>query len=66
MFNELMGRIDDLSENFNNNKKGNIGTEIENIKKNKSEMKNTLTEMKNTLQAINSGVDEAEDQIRDL
>ena len=29
-------------------------------------MKNTQTEMKNTLQGINSGVDEAEDQIEDL
>ena len=29
-------------------------------------MKNTLTEMKNTLQGIDSGVDEAEDQISKL
>ena len=29
-------------------------------------MKNALTEMKNTLQGIDSGVDEAGDQIRDL
>ena len=29
-------------------------------------MKNTLTEMKNMLQGISNGVDEAEDQIRDL
>ena len=28
--------------------------------------KNTLTEMKTILQRINSGVEEAEDQIRDL
>ena len=40
--------------------------EIENIKKNQSEMKTTITEMKNILQGINSKVDEAEDQIRDL
>ena len=40
--------------------------EIENIKKHQSEMKTTLTEMKDTLQGINSRVDEAEDQIRDL
>ena len=29
-------------------------------------MKNTLSEMKNTLQEINSGVDEADYQIKDL
>ena len=29
-------------------------------------MKNTLIKMKNTLQGINSGVDEAEEDIRDL
>ena len=29
-------------------------------------MKNTLPEMRNALQGINRGVDEAEDQIRDL
>ena len=29
-------------------------------------MKNTLTEKKNSLQGIKSGVDEAEDQVRDL
>ena len=29
-------------------------------------MKDTLTEMKNNLQGINSIVDEAEDQLRDL
>ena len=40
--------------------------EPEDIKKVAVGMKNTLTEMKNTLQGINSGVDEAEDQIRDL
>ena len=40
--------------------------ELENIKNNQPEMKNTLTKTKNALQGINSGVDEAEDQIRDL
>ena len=40
--------------------------EIENIKKNQSEMKTTITEMKNILQGINSKVDEAEDQIREM
>ena len=35
-------------------------------KKNQSDMKNTITEIKNNLQGINSTVDEAEDQIRDL
>ena len=54
MLNELRGRVEELSENFNK--------EIQNIKENQSEMKNTLTEIKNTLQGINSGVDEAEDQ----
>ena len=36
------------------------------IKKNQSEMKDTLTEMKNNLWGINSGVDEAKNQINDL
>ena len=34
--------------------------EIENIKKNQSEMKTTITEMKNILQGINNRVYEAE------
>ena len=36
------------------------------IKKNQSEMKDLLTEMKNNLQGINSGVGEAEDQIKNV
>ena len=40
--------------------------DIETIKKNQSEMKDTLTKMKNNLQGINSGVDEAKNQISDL
>ena len=37
--------------------------EIGNIKQNQSEMKDKLTKMKNTLQGINSGLDDAENQI---
>ena len=51
----------ELSENFKSMKKC-----IETIKNNQSKMKGTLTEMKNNLWAINSRVDEAEDQISDL
>ena len=40
--------------------------ELENMKRNQSEMKNILTEMKNTLLGINSIVDETEDEIKDL
>ena len=39
---------------------------LENITKKQPTMKNTLTEMKNTVQGINSGVNEAEDEINDL
>ena len=39
---------------------------METTKMNQSEIKNTLTEIKNTLQGINSRVDEAENQIRNL
>ena len=61
MLNELR------EEDINLNKEiGNIKMEMENIKMNQSEIKNTLTKMKNTLQGINSGVDEAKDEIRDL
>ena len=66
MLSELMGRVE-TSDNSNKDIE-NIKTEIENkqTEKNQSEMKNTLTEMQNTLQGINSRVDEAENQIRDL
>ena len=61
MLNELR------EEEINLNKEiGNIKMEMENIKMNQSEIKNILTKMKNTLQGINSGVDEAKDEIRDL
>ena len=50
-----------LSENFNSTKK-----DRETIQKNKSEMKDTLTKMINNLQGIDSRVDDAENQIRDL
>ena len=62
MLNKLRGRVEKLSENFNNDI-GNIKMEVENINTNQLEMKYTLTEMKTTLQGINSRVDEAEDQI---
>ena len=37
-----------------------------NIKKTQAEMKVTISEIKKNLQGINSGVDEAENQINDL
>ena len=40
--------------------------EIENIKKNYTEMKNTWTKMNNTLEGINIRVDEAEDWTSNL
>ena len=46
--------LNELSENFNSKKKI------------QSETKGTLIEIKNNLQGINSGVNKAEDQIRDL
>ena len=58
MLNELRGRVDALSENFNKEMRNR--TELENIK-NQSEMKNTLSE-KNTLQGTNSGVVSEADQ----
>lgn len=57
MFNELMGRIDALSENFNK-EMGNM-KEVENIK-------NNWSETKKKLQGIKNSVDEAEDQIISL
>ena len=42
---DLGSRMDELSERFNKNWK-----ELENIKKNQSEMKNIILEMKNSLQ----------------
>ena len=40
--------------------------EIENIKKDQTEMKTTITEMKNTLEGINIRLDKAQDWIGDL
>ena len=64
MLSELRGRVGELSENFTK-EIGNIKTKID-IKKNQSELKTTLTETKTTLQRINSGKDEAENQINNL
>ena len=44
--------MDELSENFSK--------EIENTKKNQSELKNTIAEMKTTLLGINSRLEDAE------
>ena len=49
--------MEDLSETFNK--------EIENIKKNQSEMKNLITEIKNTLEGINR-IEETEEQTSNL
>ena len=49
MIKELRGRVDDLSKNFNKEMK----TEMENIIRSQSEMKNTISEMKSTLERIN-------------
>jgi len=40
--------------------------EIENLKKNQSEMKNSITKNKNTGEGINSRLEETEEQISDL
>ena len=65
MLNELRGRVNELCESFNK-EIGNIKIEIQNIKKNQSEMETAITEMKNTLKGIHSREDEAEDQISKL
>ena len=49
---KLGRRVDELSENFSK--------EIENTKKNQSELKNTIAEMKTTLLGINSRLEDAE------
>ena len=51
MFNELMGGVDDFSENFN--KEINIKIEMEIIKANQYEMRNTLAEIRGILNGIN-------------
>ena len=58
MFNELMGRVNELRENFNSIKK-----DIETIKNNQSEMKDILTEIKNKFQGNSSRMNEAKNQI---
>lgn len=57
MLTELRGRVDELGENFTKEKE-NMQMEIENTKRNQSEMKNPL-------ENINSRWEEAEDQISD-
>ena len=56
--------FDELSENLNSVET--IKKDMETIKKNQSEMKDALTEMENNLQGMNSRVDKAKNQIRDL
>ena len=63
MLSELRQRIYRLSEGFNR-KIRNIKMDVENTKKNQSEMKDT-NEMKNILDRI-TRLSKAEDQIRDL
>ena len=55
MLTDLGKRIDGHSENFNE--------ELENIKKNQSDLKNTITETENTLEGINSILDDTEEYI---
>ena len=43
-----------------------LSKNLNSIKKNQSEMKDIVIGIKNNLQGINSGVDEAENQISDL
>ena len=54
MIKELRGRVDDLSKNFNKE----IKTEMENIIRSQSEMKNTISEMKSTLERITNGMEQ--------
>ena len=58
MLTELWKRIAEYSESFNK--------ELENSKKNQSELKNTTTEKKNTLKGINSTLGDTEEHISDL
>ena len=53
---ELGKRVDEHSENSNR--------ELENIKKNQSELKNTIAEMKNILEGINSRLGHTEECMR--
>ena len=53
MTTELGKRIDEYSENFNK--------ELENVKKNQSQLKNAITEIKITLKRIKSRLDDREE-----
>ena len=55
---ELEKRTDEHSENINK--------ELENIKRNKSQLKGVIMEMKNILEGINSTVGDAEEHISGL
>ena len=58
-FNELGGKkMDEQSEKFNK--------DLENIKKNQTEMRNTITEGKNTPEGIYSRLCDVEKRIREL
>ena len=62
MLNEHRARVDELSKNFNKvigKEIGNIKMEIENIKKNSSEMKTTIIKIKNILEGNKIRLDEA-------
>ena len=65
MLKVLMGRMNELSENFNK-KVINIKKDIETIKNKQSGKKNIVSEMKNTLEGINNRLEEAEDLINYL
>ena len=58
MLTDIGIRMDELSQNFNK--------ELENVKKNQSEMRNTILEVKNSLKGLNSRVDDPEEQIIQL
>ena len=58
MLTELWKRIEEHSKNFN--------TEVENIKKNQSQLNNTITEMKNILEGIKSGLSDTKECICNL
>ena len=58
IFTRLERRMEELSEAFNK--------EIENIKKNQSELRNTITEIKNTPGGINSWLEDAKEHISNL
>lgn len=54
----LEKRTEDLSET--------LTTEIKQLKKNQPEMKHAITKIRTTLNAMNSRVEEAQEQINDL